>query len=246
MLLVANKETIMKNNGYVNWKIATVFLCIVSFTSSASCRKRPLLTIAQKAINATYAIETPEDAQKVLGALACIDAQEAITAIVKLAPFFSQGSDAFISHSLFIMEFNRELNGVISEGAAPSLEQQMYLLSAAMLDERYKNYRTLLTHLETSRRESLLLYVVFYALPEMVIQLTPIYHEADRLNTRSDEGFNALSIAVANALTGKSSLDRLHSKQIVFGLINEGASPDGPINYQSTENLKDRLAILNL
>jgi len=239
VLLVLHKKTIMTNNSCTNWKIATVFLCIASFTSSAW----PYLIPVQKVIDATYAIETPEDAQKVLSALAPIDTKEAISAIVKLASFFSQGSGAFYSFGLFTMEFDNELKARTTLG----LEKQVYLLSAAMLDERYKDYRKSLAHLETLQKQSLLLHIIaLYRLPEIMAQLIPIYYEADRLNTRSDEGFNALSFAAVNALTREYRSDFPYRKQIVLALVNGGASLDGPINYQSTESIKNYLEMLGL
>jgi len=233
----------MTNNNYANWKIATVFLCIASFTSSAFCAKRPYEVIAQKVIDATYAIEAPEDAQKVLNALADIDQKEAISAIVKLASFFSQGSGAFYSFGPFTMEFDDELKARTTLGTILGLDQQVYLLSAAMLDERYKDYWKDLTHLKSLQGQSLLLHMVGFCIsPEIIAQLIPIYKTADRLDTRSNEGFNALSLAVINLLLRESSC----RKQLVLDLIHGGASLDGPINYQNTATIKSYLEMLEI
>jgi len=233
----------MKNNGYTNWKQLTVFLCLASFTPSASCTDPIYLPTIQSAITKAYAIQNLKDARKVLEVLTddMSSVQEELGAIVTLTSSFDPSFWPFRLDGIFVMEFMGELD---KQPRKLTVLQQAYLLSAAMLNKRYKTYRKNIAALETKDKINVLMYMAASAQANIVARLIPIYNSIGELDARSNEGFSALSVAIDAALKTQSASSYSRYKQIISNLLDKGASRSGIISYQDRTSIKSSLLSL--
>jgi len=231
----------MTNNRYSNWKIATVFLCIASFTSSVFCGENASEQEIRGIITNAYKIETIQDAQDILETLSDANEEVAIEIILRLSPSLNSRTSLIENYDTFTSLFLFKLNQCPKH---LTLDQQMYLLCAVMLDEHYQSYHQIIAGLETQSKINVLMYMASYAQSKIVEKLIPIYHEIGKLDARSNKGFNALSSAIYGALSPENDHVVSHYKEVVTLLTTGGASLNGSICYRNGMLIEVALQIL--
>jgi len=213
----------MSNNGYAIWKPLTVFLCIVSFTSSVFCGRSAYLPVIQEAFEQTRAIEEPLDAFNVLDTLSSLDEKTAITVITQFCSSFSENSVNFKPDKML----QEDLATLNHYERSPHEDQQAKLLTATLIDPRYKEYRQTLALLETHDKYTPLMHAIDSWSHEQTRQMAPLYQKINKLNARSVDGLSPLSLTIKNALSAENTSSYDECIQTITTLLANGASTDG-------------------